>query len=129
MVGQARGRIGSFTPHRSPLGLVFDTGNEVAGAMMGGAFVLSWTKGDGAGEGDDGPFLDESQDLLYLALTRRGDGFEMSARSIVCGFKGPIDAELRQGRLYVLESAERGAIWEIGLPSEVPAAGPCVRIR
>lgn len=126
-VGLAAGPIGSFTPHRSPLGLVFDTANEVGGAMKGGAFVLGFMKGDAIGEGPDGPFLDASEDLLYLALTRSGSDYRMSARSIACGFSFPIDAELRKGRLYVLESAADGAIWEVGLPSEVPT-GSCVRV-
>jgi glucose/arabinose dehydrogenase len=126
VAARAAGSIGSFTAHRSPLGLVFDTRGELPPAFLGSAFVLGWTAG-ADGESADGPFFDESQDLLHLVLSRNGDGYRMSATSLVCGFDHPVDAEIRDGRLYVLEYGGNGSIWEVTLPSTTPAPG-CVRV-
>jgi glucose/arabinose dehydrogenase len=119
----------TFTSHRSPLGLVFDTRNALPGRYRGAAFILGWTEGSAAGEGPSGPFRDASQDLLFLELRRSGEGYRLRATSLVCGFRNPIDAELRGGRLYVLEHGGNGSVFEITLPSAEPAAGrTCVSV-
>ena len=41
----------------------------------------------------------------------------MRAQSVVCGFLNPIDAEIRDGRLYVLEFGGAGTVWEITTPA------------
>lgn len=106
--GQA---VYSFTPHRSPLGLVFDTQDSLPGQFKGQALILSW----GAALGD---FQDKGQDLLDLQLVKKGDHYEMTATQIMTGFKNPIDAVLLDGKLYVLEYGGNGGIWEITFPEK-----------
>ena len=109
-------RFGTFTAHRSPLGLVFDADNALAEPFQGDGFVLSWTKGDPDGDDVAGPFNDPSEDLLHLDLAKVGDNYEARVTRIVGGFSNPIDAEIIDNRLYVIEwSSERG-LWEITLP-------------
>jgi hypothetical protein len=55
-----------------------------------------------------GPFRDASQDLLFLDLQRTAAGYEVRAQSVVCGFLNPIDTEILNGRLYVLEFGGSG---------------------
>jgi hypothetical protein len=62
----------TFTAHRSPLGLVFDTLGVLAPEFRGDAFMLSWTAGDPDGDTKAGPFDDAGQDLLHLNLTKTG---------------------------------------------------------
>jgi hypothetical protein len=56
-------RFGTFTAHRSPLGLVFDTEMAMGGEFQGDGFVTSWTEGDPNGDSVNGPFKDPSEDL------------------------------------------------------------------
>ncbi len=121
--------LGTFTAHRSPLGLVFDVGNELPFPFRGAAFILGWTPGYTSSEGGEGPFLDASQDLLHLVLTRTGDSFQTTATSLACGFQNPMDSAILGGRLYVLEFGGTGAVWEITLPSGPGATGrPCASV-
>jgi glucose/arabinose dehydrogenase len=115
--------LGTFTTHRSPLGLSFDTSSSLAGRYRGGAFILGWTRGDPAGDSVPGPFRDASQDLLYLDLQRTAEGYQVRAQSVVCGFLNPIDTEILSGRLYVLEFGGAGTVWEIITPPAEPAGG------
>jgi len=113
--------LGTFTTHRSPLGLSFDTANALAGRYRGGAFILGWTRGDPSGDSAQGPFRDASQDLLFLDMQRTSAGYEVRAQSVVCGFLNPIDTEILNGRLYVLEFGGTGAVWEITTPAAEPS--------
>jgi len=70
-----------------------------------------------------GPFRDAGQDLLFLDLTRTADGYQVRAQGVVCGFLNPIDAELLDGKLYVLEYGGTGTVWEITLPPAEPSGG------
>jgi len=115
--------LGTFTTHRSPLGLSFDTSNALAGRYRGGAFILGWTKGDPTGDTVQGPFRDAGQDLLYLDLQRTAESYSVRAQSLVCGFLNPIDTEILNGRLYVLEFGGAGTVWEITTPPAEPASG------
>ncbi len=109
-------RFGTFTAHRSPLGLVFDAAHALAEPFRGDGFVLSWTRGDPNGNSVNGPFNDPSQDLLHLDLAKVGGKYEARVTRIVGGFSNPIDAEIIGNRLYVIEwSGERG-LWEIVFP-------------
>lgn len=99
----------TFTPHRSPLGLVFDSAAVLAGELRGGAFVLSW----GA---VGGTLSDRGDDLLHLKLTKAGDEYQAQVTQIVSGFKDPIDSVLIGNKLYVLDFGGDGAIWEVTLP-------------
>jgi glucose/arabinose dehydrogenase len=98
--------IYSFTPHRSPLGLTFDTAGVLSGEFKRNGFVLSW--GSAAGN-----IPDRGEDLLQLQFTAPGT---FRATQIVRGFQRPIDAVLHGHTLYVLENAGNGAIWEVTLP-------------
>lgn len=115
--------LGTFTTHRSPLGLSFDTSNALAGRYRGGAFILGWTRGDPTGDTVQGPFRDAGQDLLYLDLQRTTEGYSVRAQSLVCGFLNPIDTEILNGRLYVLEFGGTGTVWEITTPPAEPSGG------
>ncbi len=101
----------TFTPHRSPLGLVFITDEDVIADLRPNeetlsAFVLSWGAAGGT-------LSDAGQDLLHLSLTKRGENYESVTTQIARNFKNPIDAVLIDNRLYVLEYGSDGAIWEL----------------
>ena len=117
-------RFGTFTAHRSPLGLVFDADHALAEPFQGDGFTLSWTRGDPDGDSVNGPFNDPSQDLLHLDLAKVGDNYEAHVTRIVGGFSNPIDAELIGNRLYVIEWSGKRGLWEIVLPpaEEFPPA-------
>ena len=113
--------LGTFTAHRSPLGLVFDTAGAMAPPFQSHGFVLSWTQGDANGNSVAGPFNDASQDLLDLNLTKLGDtNYQMTATRLVGGFANPIDAEIIGNRIYVLEYGGSQGLWEITFPAAPP---------
>jgi len=99
----------TFTPHRSPLGLVFVTSSKMPADLRGNkktmsAFILSWGAAGGS-------LTDKGQDLLFLQLTKSEDNYETVTTQIARDFKNPIDAILIENRLYVLEL--NGTLWEI----------------
>ena len=123
--------ITSLTGHRSPLGLVFDTDSLLTNGYAGDAFLFSLTGGD------DNFFLlqhmdDSGEDLLHIELTKNGDEYEMTTTRIAGGFKNPIDAELVDNKLYVIEFKNDWLngpqaitkIWEITFPERATHAGP-----
>jgi len=113
--------LSTFTPHRSPLGLVFDTVGAMAPPFQWHGFVLSWTPGDPNGNSVAGPFKDASQDLLDLNLTKLGNtNYQMTATRLVGGFTHPIDAEVIRNRIYVLEFDGSQGLWEITFPLAPP---------
>ena len=109
-------RFATFTAHRSPLGLVFDTDHALDEPFQGDGFVLSWTEGDPDGDDIAGPFNDPSEDLLHLDLAKVGDNYEARVSRIVGGFSNPIDAEIIGNRIYVIEWGGGRGLWEIVLP-------------
>ena len=109
-------RFGTFTAHRSPLGLVFDADHALAEPFQGDGFMLSWTEGDPDGDDVAGPFNDPSEDLLHLDLAKVGDNYEARVTRIVGGFSNPIDAEIVGNRIYVIEWSGGRGLWEIVLP-------------
>ena len=109
-------RFGTFTAHRSPLGLVFDADKTLAEPFQGDGFVLSWTEGDPDGDDIAGPFNDPSEDLLHLDLAKISDNYEAHVTRIVGGFSNPIDAEIIDNRIYVIEWGGGRGLWEIVLP-------------
>jgi glucose/arabinose dehydrogenase len=117
----------TFTTHRSPLGLAFDTARSLPGDFRGGAFILGWTRGDPLGDAVPGPIRDAGEDLLDLGLRRTADGYEVHARSVVCGFLNPIDTVIDAGHVYVLEFSGAGTVWEVTPSEEAPAT--CARVR
>jgi len=110
--------VSTFTAHRSPLGLVFDTVGAMADPFQNHGFVLSWTQGDPTGNTVAGPFKDASQDMLDLNLTKLGStNYQTTTTRIVGGFSNPIDAEIIGNRIYAIEYASPNqSIWEITFP-------------
>lgn len=103
--------IYTFTPHRSPLGLVFDTESALSDEFKGDGFILSW----GALVGD---LTDRGEDLLHLELTKTGDAYQAKVTQLVRDFDHPVDTVLIKDKLYVLDygSEGTGSIWEVTLP-------------
>jgi hypothetical protein len=119
--------IGTFTAHRSPLGLVFDNDSIFSSDLRGDAFMLSWTKGlDSTGgiatpyDTTIGPFVDPSQDLahLHLMYDSNTDSYKLSATRIVSDFANPVDAKIDSNKIYVIENGYTGTsgLYEITMP-------------
>jgi hypothetical protein len=108
-------KLGTFTPHRSPLGLVFDNERRLAGDFNGSAFVLSWSASN---DPLIAPFNDTSGDLLHVALTKieNEDRYEARVTRIVQGFEHPIDEVLLGNVLYVIENTANAHLWRVTLP-------------
>jgi len=114
--------IGTFTAHRCPLGLTFDKQGALGSKYTGDAFAVSWTAGLASGQTGEGPFADPSQDLLHLKLTPLGTtNYQVQVTRIVGGFVNPVDTELIDNKLYVLENGGSQGIWEVTFP---PAPRP-----
>lgn len=101
----------TFTPHRSPLGLVFVDNDVMPEALQSAddtlsAFVLSWGAAGGT-------LSDRGMDVLHLSLSKTEDNYETVTHQIATDFKNPIDAVLVENKLYVLEWGSEGAIWEL----------------
>lgn len=103
--------LATFTPHRSPLGLVFGESAMLPADLRGdgetqSAFVLSWGAAGGT-------LSDKGQDLLHMALRKTGDNYEAVTTQLARELKYPIDAVIVDNKLYLLEYGEGGAIWEL----------------
>src|SRR4051812_7662268 len=110
--------LSTFTAHRSPLGLVFDTVGAMDLSFRNHGFMLSFTPGDPNGNSVAGPFFDASQDLVDLQLTNLGGtNYQTRVTKLVDGFTTPIDAEIIGNRVYVLEYSGNQGVWEITFPS------------
>ena len=107
--------ISTFTPHSSPLGLVFDTEFALDGEWAGDGFCLSQNDAD---RRKYKPFGDPGEDLLHLDLAKTADGERYGVRitRLVQGFRSPVDAVMRGNRIYVLEYGDNGRLWEVALP-------------
>jgi hypothetical protein len=116
--------LGTFTAHRSPLGLVFDVEGVLVDEFRYHGFVSSWTPGDPNGTNVAGPFNDASQDLLDLELTKLGGtNYQARVRRIVGGFANPIDAAIIENRIYVVEYGGSRGIWEVTVPRRMTIEG------
>ena len=83
--------------------------------------MLSWTPGDPTGNGVPGPFLDPSQDMVDLDLTRLGNtNYQARVTRIIGGFSNPIDAAIISNKVYVIEFGASQGVWEITFPPAVP---------
>lgn len=107
----------TLTAHRSPLGLVFDVDNALAGPLTGDGFFLSWT---GTSSNLLNGMGDEGEDLHHLELTKVGDEYEARITRIARGFRAPIDAVLVGSDLYVLEYGSM-SVWKVALPATTTA--------
>ncbi len=115
--------IYSFTPHRSPLGLVFDTDSILGGMYNGNGFVLSYTRGDSSIAGYSkllSPFKDPSEDLIMMKMIKDNfnQTYSFSSTKIVSNFSTPIDAVLLDTSIYVIEigGGNTSSLWRIDFP-------------
>ena len=115
--------IYSFTPHRSPLGLVFDVDSAFGSIYRGNGFVLSYTRGDSTLAGFSkllSPFNDHGEDLQLLQMTKDSinQTYSFTATRIVSNFNFPIDAVLLDTSIYVIEIGYAGtsSLWKIDFP-------------
>ncbi|MEM1084764.1 MAG: hypothetical protein AAGI48_11700 [Verrucomicrobiota bacterium] len=111
--------LATFTSHRSPLGLCFDSEKVLSPEYRGDGFTLSWTSGNPNSSTGTGPFLDESEDLLHLDLEKAADGsgYVTRATTIATGFSGPIDSVMIGNEIIVMEWSGSRGIWKITLPT------------
>jgi len=112
--------ISGFTPHASPLGLVFDTKNILAKDYKGHGFVIRYSKGDMFGA-----FSKEGGDMLTLDMeyNKLVDNYFMKVNRIAEGFKEASGAILVKNNIYVIEygGANGGDIWKVILPLDKKA--------
>src|SRR5581483_5628632 len=109
--------LSTFTAHRSPLGLVFDTSAALAPPYHQHGFMLSWTQGDPNDDSIAGPFMDASQDLVDLDLKKLGTtNYQARVTRIAAGFSNPIDAAIITNKIYVIEYSGNQGVWEITFP-------------
>ena len=81
-------------------------------------FMLSWNPGDPSGNRVPGPFMDASQDMVDLDLTKLdATNYQARVTRIVSGFSNPIDAEILSNKIYVIEYGGDQGIWEITFPA------------
>lgn len=109
----------TFTPHSSPLGLVFDIQNVLSGDLKGDGFVLRNSLGSRSSMMK--PFTNEGRDLLHLEMSydKGSDNYFVKTTRIMDSFNNPTDAVLVGNELYVIEyDAREGSIWKITLPSD-----------
>ena len=130
----------TFTMHRSPLGLTFDTDSLLAAPYCGNGFMLSFTQGQGDSSGyHPGSVwglpvvpIDTSQDLLHLHMMydAGANSYALQTTRIARGFNFPVDAVLTGTDMYVLEFGTPGNrnIWKITLPGK-DASGVSVSTR
>jgi hypothetical protein len=115
--------ITSFTPHRSPLGLVIDRDSLLDTPYRGDAFLTSFMPGgDSTGYtplspwGGPCPFVDPTRDLLHVKLSYNAsiDNYTMNVYRIAEGLYLPVDAALVGNQLYIIESS--GKLWKVTMP-------------
>ena len=119
--------IGTFSAHRSPLGLVFDNRRALAPDFRGDAFMLSWTTGyDSCGcttvpDSNSGTFVDPSQDMVHLHLIydSTNDRYKVSATRVIADFANPVDALIDFNIIYVIENgySNSSGLYEVTMPA------------
>ncbi len=115
--------IPTFTPHRSPDGIVFDRDSVLAGDLKGGAFVISYENGSLVAA-----LGDTSHDLLHVDLTKVGDtAYTARVTRLVSGFNSLLGIELVGNRLFIAETGLNAnnptpKLWEVTLPAGTTSA-------
>ena len=106
--------VGTFTPHRSPLGLIFDKDSILSDPFRGDGFVLSYSSNT---QPLMRPFPDPGGDMLHLKLSYdpETDNYKVNCYRIVENLSGPTDALMIDNVVYIMEN--RGMIWKVTLPS------------
>ena len=119
-VGKA---IGTFSPHRSPLGLVFDRDSVLAEDFRGDGFVIGHSSMSG---GMSRPFggaefgVQEGEDLMHLELfySEAMDNYIARVTRIVDNFDRPTDALMIGRDIYIINHSRSGPghIWKVEMP-------------
>ncbi len=109
-------KIYTFTPHRSPDGIVFDNDSLLAGDLRGGAFVISLANSNLVTA-----LGDTSEDLLVVNLAKDSGSYSCHVTRLVAGFNSPLGEELVGNKLFVVETGlfyvnNSPRMWEITLP-------------
>ncbi len=113
------GERSTFTAHRSPLGLVFDTSGALPEPYAGDGFVLGWNDGSTGSGSLLEVFDDPGMDLLHLELKREVSNYTIGTTRLVSGFNNPIDAALVKDRIFVLDWGGEHAIWEVSFDGDL----------
>ncbi len=116
--------VKTFTPHRSPLGLVIDKYKALGSVYSGKAFVMSFMPGgDSTGFspispwGSPCPFVDPSRELVMMNLyfDSLNNDYAIQTSNLVTGFYLPVDAEQVGNSIYIIEN--NGVLWKIRFPT------------
>ncbi len=110
-------KIGTFTPHSSPLGIVFDTSFALSSEFAGDGFFMGYS---GHSAKKSAPFNEPGEDLFHIKLIKidSADNYEVAVTRIAQGFSNPVDAVLIGNKIYAIEVGSGSSIWEITLPSK-----------
>ncbi len=92
--------LGTFTSHRSPLGLVLDADSVLADGLKGSACVVSF---NGVDDELLGRMNGASEDLIALDLDKSNGAYTVSTRLVASGFDHPVDAAMVGNVIYVIE--------------------------
>ncbi|WPP48628.1 cytochrome c class I [Catalinimonas niigatensis] len=109
--------VGTFTSHRSPLGLFFDQDSTLSSPFKGDGFVLSYSFGENSPLMR--PISSLGGDLIHMKLEYKPemDNYIVHCYRIVDGFRNPTDALIIANTVYVIETG--GMIWKITLPTDI----------
>jgi hypothetical protein len=103
--------LAGVTAHRSPLGIAFDTEGALCGEYYKQGFVLSYGPIPGGSIGDTG------EDLLLITLTKNGDKYSMTTKSLAKGIKAPMDSVLVGNRLFTIGYGGTAQVYVFALPT------------
>ncbi len=111
--------LGTFTPHSSPDGIVFDKDSLLAGDLKGGAFV---TRINSSALLKD--LGDTGNDLLHVSLTKVDSNYTAHVTQLVKNFLSPLGVELVGSKLFVMETGlnynnNSPKLYEITLPTDI----------
>ncbi|MDF9799937.1 hypothetical protein OKW21_005200 [Catalinimonas alkaloidigena] len=106
--------VGTFTGHRSPLGLFFDQDSLLAAPFKGNGFVLSYSFGAQSSLMRRLSLL--GGDLIRMEMEYKPelDNYIVYCYRVVDGLRGPTDALMIDNHVYIIETG--GRIWEVTLP-------------
>ncbi len=109
-------KLGTFTPHSSPLAIVFDTSFALNSEFAGDGFLMGYSAHSAK---KSAPFNEPGEDLFHIKLNKivAEDRYEVSVIRIAQGFSNPVDAILIGNKIYVLETGNGSNIWEVTIPS------------
>jgi Secretion system C-terminal sorting domain len=109
-------KLGTFTPHSSPLAIAFDTAFALSSDYAGDGFFMGYSSHSAT---KSKPFNEPGEDMFHIKLNKieAEDRYEVSVYRIVDGFSNPVDAVLIGNKYYVLETGSGSSLWEVTLPS------------